>query len=104
MVTRDPETNSKSPYKLMVGTLHSYWEGLFSEAFAVSFREGNFFCEKTHTFLVTGVLQGLGEFESNQNALRDGGSGIPPVIRNRFDIFRQWDKVQQKTDICKVQS
>ena len=43
--------------------------------------------------------QGLGEFETNQNHLRDGGGGIPPVIRNRFDIFNQWDKVQQKTDI-----
>ena len=37
-----PKTNSKSPRKWMVGILVSGpWDGLFSGAFAVSFREGN---------------------------------------------------------------
>ncbi len=34
-----PETNSKRPWKWMVGSLVSFWDGLFSGAFAVSFRE-----------------------------------------------------------------
>lgn len=47
------------------------------------------------------ISTSLGEFETNQNALRDGGSGIPPVIRNRFDIFNQWDQVMGSWTVFK---
>jgi hypothetical protein len=33
-------------------------------------------------------------FESAQNNLKDGGNGIPAVIRNRFDIFKHWNQVE----------
>ncbi len=36
-----PETNDKSPWKMMVGRLLSYWEGLFSGAMLVSGRVSN---------------------------------------------------------------
>ena len=35
-VTRDPETNSKSTWKWMVGILVSFWDGIFSGAMLVS--------------------------------------------------------------------
>jgi len=47
------------------------------------------------------ISTSLGEFETNQNHLRDGGGGISPVIRNRFDIFNQWDKVMSTWTVFK---
>ena len=38
-----PETKSKSTRKWMVGILVSFWDGPFSGAMAVSFREGTCF-------------------------------------------------------------
>ena len=42
----------------------------------------------------TTTSAGIAVFESAQNNLKDGGNGIPAVIRNRFDIFKQWDQVE----------
>eukprot|EP00435_Cladocopium_sp_Y103_P074853 s70_g51.t1 len=47
------------------------------------------------------ITSSLAAFESAQQHLKDGGGGIPAVIRNRFDIFKQWDKVMASWQVFK---
>lgn len=47
------------------------------------------------------VENSIAVFESAQNNLKDGGNGIPAVIRNRFDIFKQWDQVMASWHVFK---
>lgn len=48
-----------------------------------------------------GVSKSIAKFESAQSHLKDGGSGIPAVIRNRFDIFKQWNQVMARWQVFK---
>ena len=59
-----------APKKMVVGRLVSFWEGLFSGAFAVSFREGN-------SILSLQIVGGPDPMEADVGIINMMGLGLP---------------------------